>query len=241
MISRPLKLIRSVFRTLVRAPLARWRRIVAPIPTLRSREAYARWAATYPPIPHNALMKIEQQTMLDLMPPLAGLRVLDLACGTGRYGQLAQNHGAALVVGVDNSPPMLARGVLPALALSEMTALPFPTASFDVVICGLALGHLPPARLPFAMAEVARVLCVGGIFLFSDFHPYLSLNGGQRTFTDATGKTLAVEHYVNLPSEYFTLLKSSLMMITNMSEPRSRLGANDVPAVLVLRGEKPVG
>ena len=241
MISRPLQLMRSLVRALIRPPLTRWRRLIAPIPTLRSRDAYARWAATYPPIPHNALMKIEQQTMLDLMPPLAGLRVLDLACGTGRYGQIARTHGAALVVGVDNSTPMLLRGVLPALALSEMTALPFPPASFDVVICGMALGHLPPEQLPLAVAEVARVLGPGGIFLFSDFHPYLSLTGGQRTFTDASGKTLAVEHYVNFPSEYFTLLKSSLMMITNMSEPRSRLGANDVPAVLVLRGEKSAG
>ena len=52
-------------------------------------EAYERWAPTYPPEPHNPLMRAEQREVLTQLPVLAGRRVLDLACGTGRYAALA--------------------------------------------------------------------------------------------------------------------------------------------------------
>ena len=42
------------------------------------------------------------------MPPLAGQTVLDLACGTGRYGLMAQERGARGVISIDNSAAMLA-------------------------------------------------------------------------------------------------------------------------------------
>ncbi|MFN8447416.1 MAG: hypothetical protein U0521_02160 [Anaerolineae bacterium] len=43
-------------------------------------DAYALWAANYPPEVHNPLMEAEQTAMLDPMPSLAGQVVLDLAC-----------------------------------------------------------------------------------------------------------------------------------------------------------------
>ena len=61
--------------------------------TLSSLDAYAQWASTYPPHAHNVLMEAEQAAMTSLFPPMSGKIVLDLACGTGRYGLLAQNAG----------------------------------------------------------------------------------------------------------------------------------------------------
>src|SRR5437762_11975476 len=98
-------------------------------------------------------MEVEQAAMERLMPPLAGRMVLDLACGTGRYGVFAERAGARRVIGADNSAPMLRAGALTA-AEASMTDLPFGARSFDVVICGLALGHLPPERMRRAMQEI---------------------------------------------------------------------------------------
>jgi len=43
---------------------------------------YERWAPLYPPVPHNPLMRAEQQAMREFLANVAGLRALDLACGT---------------------------------------------------------------------------------------------------------------------------------------------------------------
>ena len=60
----------------------------APV-ELPVREAYARWAPSYPAEAHGGYMAVEQEAMLRLLPDLTGAVVLDLACGTGRYAKLA--------------------------------------------------------------------------------------------------------------------------------------------------------
>ncbi|HMI73856.1 MAG TPA: hypothetical protein VK495_04070, partial [Steroidobacteraceae bacterium] len=69
--------------------------------------AYERWAPLYPPVPHNPLMRAEQQAMLEHWPKVAGLRALDLACGSGRYSRLLADANAAEVVALDFCVPML--------------------------------------------------------------------------------------------------------------------------------------
>lgn len=213
-------------------------------PTLSSLDAYALWADGYPPHAHNALMQLEEQAMRDLMPPLEGRDVLDLACGTGRYGRLALERGAQRVTGVDNSLPMLRKGVLAQSTQGTIARLPFAAESFDVVLCGLALGHLPREQVIATIAEVARVLRAGGEFLFSDFHPYLALNGAQRTFRAADGTQYAVAHFVYFPSDYFTWISNSLMIVEGFAEPRippsAELSApgGERPAVLVMRARR---
>ncbi len=83
-----------------------------PFQTLPSRHAYAQWAKTYPAEAHNVLMQVEQTALLDLMPPMQQSRVLDLGCGTGRWGKLALANEATEVIGFDNSLPMLRAGIL---------------------------------------------------------------------------------------------------------------------------------
>lgn len=206
--------------------------------TLPSRQAYARWAKRYPPRPHNRLMEIEQAAMLRLMPPLAGCEVLDLACGTGRYSLIAQEASARRVVGVDDSLPMLRAGGGGLRIEASMTALPFASASFDVIVCGLAVGHLPLDALRGALAEMARVLRPGGEALISDFHPYLSLMGGRRAFTGDDGRAYAVEQHIHIVSDYFAALRTAGMVVLDIAEPRAELYGRQVPACLVIRCER---
>ena len=56
------------------------------------------------------LKRAESYTVLRMVGPLAGKRVLDLACGFGFYTRLLKQHGAAQVMGIDISPEMVRLG-----------------------------------------------------------------------------------------------------------------------------------
>ena len=162
------------------------------------REAYARWAPSYPAEAQGGYMAVEQEAMLRLLPDLTGAVVLDLACGTGRYAKLARARGAAAAIGLDLSPDMLGRARVAAMVISvargDLGALPFRDGAAGVIICGLAVGHL--RDLGGAIAEFGRVLAPGGTLVYSDFHPAAYGAGRRRTFA-ADGREFAVEHHVH--------------------------------------------
>lgn len=202
--------------------------------TLASLDAYAHWAASYPPHAHNALMQAEESAMIAMLPPLAGRTVLDLACGTGRYALIAQQHGAEQVYGLDNSAEMLQRHPLQHTTAQASTGrLPLSNASVDVILCGLALGHLP--RLAESLNEIGRILRRDGFALVSDVHPFLFLNGAQRTFTASDGRAYAVEHYPHLYSAYFEAGRAAHLRITELREPM--LPGGKIPVAVVYRFE----
>ena len=156
-------------------------------------ELYDRWAESYPPVPHNPLMRAEQEVMGRLLPGMSGRCVLDLACGSGRYARLVAAGGAAMVLALDQSWQML-RQVHGAMAVrGKMSSLPFASGSFDAVVCGLAVGHAPD--LEAWMREIARVLAPRGVLLYSDFHPQAVAAGHARTFRDSQGDTHSVPHH----------------------------------------------
>lgn len=167
---------------------------------LANEAAYDLWAEAYPPLPHNPLMRAEQEAVLGLLPDAAGRRALDLACGSGRYGLLLQQRGASLVVGSDLSAGMLARAPLAHRVRADMLSLPFAAASFDLIVSGLAVGHAP--SLDAWMAEVARVLAPGGSLVYSDFHPDAARAGMTRSFTDAAGQRHELLHALHDPDAH---------------------------------------
>jgi SAM-dependent methyltransferase len=160
---------------------------------LLTRELYDRWAESYPPVPHNPLMRAEQEAMRRLWPAMSGRCVLDLACGSGRYARLLAQAGAATVHALDQSWQMLRQVQGAAAVRGNMTRLPFASGSFDAVVCGLAVGHAPD--LEAWMREVARVLAPRGVLVYSDFHPQAVAAGHARTFRDSQGGTHAVPHH----------------------------------------------
>ena len=162
-------------------------------PTSVIRQAYERWAPVYPPVPHNPLMRIEQQVMLEQWPDVAGCLALDLGCGTGRYAKLLAQARAQHVVALDFCAPMLRQVADGSRVQADMMQLPFGNAVFDVVVSGLALGHATDVRR--WMAEVSRVLRPGGVLLYSDFHPEAAQAGLTRSFKDRNQQTCTVPHY----------------------------------------------
>lgn len=222
--------------------LRRLIRVFRPTETLSSLAAYQQWAATYPPAAHNVLMQVEEAAMRSLMPPVAGMAILDLGCGSGRYTQIALGEGARVVIGIDNSPAMLKVNAGLLRVLANLDAVPLPANSVEGVLCGLAIGHIP--RIDRFAAETARVLRPGGWALVSDFHPFVFLNGARRTFTGTDGRTYAVEHYVHLYSDLLAASTAAGLTIDTVLEPRLDAGTvpglGHAPVVIVYRLRKPL-
>jgi SAM-dependent methyltransferase len=98
-------------------------------------------------------------------------RILDAGCGNGRYTRflLQQANLDATITGFDYSQRMLqrARQRLHSDRVSQvaadLTRLPYADASFDAIVCGWVLEHLPDPRP--GLHELARVLCPDGKLL----------------------------------------------------------------------------
>ncbi|HEY3021043.1 MAG TPA: methyltransferase domain-containing protein [Solirubrobacteraceae bacterium] len=126
------------------------------------RAAYDAHAADYARVLDPTLAGVVER-LADLVDVRRGIRLLDLATGTGAVARAAAARGAS-VVGVDISAPMLAvaRRLSPGIDIrrADVHALPFADEEFDVVTCGLALSHFhEPHR---ALGEALRVLRMGG-------------------------------------------------------------------------------
>jgi len=104
------------------------------------------------------------------------LRVLDVACGTGRtLHQLAVAHPALRLYGVDLSPAYirLARRRLEhvaevALAVENAEAMPFADAAFDAVTSVYLFHELPRNTRRAIARELFRVVRPGGVVVIED-------------------------------------------------------------------------
>lgn len=136
-----------------------------PIPTT---EGYGSWAEVYDQ-PGNQLIDLEQPVVREILDGLRRGVALDAACGTGRHSAYLASLGHT-VIGVDSSAAMLerAREKVPDGTFHEadLHDLPLPNDHVDVVVCALALVHVP--ALEPVLAEFVRVLRPGGNLVISD-------------------------------------------------------------------------
>jgi SAM-dependent methyltransferase len=107
-----------------------------------------------------------------------GMRVLDVACGTGVVAVTAARLGAK-VTGLDLTPELLEVATINAkvAALSidfhegDVEQLPFDASTFDVVVS--QFGHMFAPRPEVAIGQMLRVLKPGGTIGFSTWPPEL--------------------------------------------------------------------
>jgi ubiquinone/menaquinone biosynthesis methyltransferase len=116
-----------------------------------------------------------KRRLADMAQLSPGIKVLDLACGTGDIAFEAARRGAR-VTGLDVTHRMLqiakqnqlsSRAPI-SFVTADMSALPFPGATFDVVTTGYGLRNVP--ELSVALEEIHRVLTPGGRLLSLDFN-----------------------------------------------------------------------
>ncbi len=101
--------------------------------------------------------------VVEHVPWRGGEAVLDVGCGSGAYFPYYRQRGAR-VTALDISPAMIAAAQEGAqderLLVGQITALPFPDATFDVVFANHVLFFVPD--IPSALRECHRVLRPGG-------------------------------------------------------------------------------
>jgi len=158
-------------------------------------EGHRIWAASYDAGP-NPLLALETRLLLERVSLLGAPRFVDIACGTGRWMQLAGERGAK-VAGVDFCPEMLLQaarkpGLAGRVSIGDAGCIPLADRTADLTLCSFALGYLPS---PYqAMAEMARVSCKGGRVVVTDLHPCALAAGWQRSFR-WNGQVYAIDHH----------------------------------------------
>lgn len=104
--------------------------------------------------------------------PLDGRAILELGPGPGLTTDWLRPHADALTtIEYDASDAAALAQRLPGVDVrhGDATALPFDTASFDVVLCFTMLHHIPTSDLQDRLlSEARRVLRPGGVFAGSD-------------------------------------------------------------------------
>ena len=191
---------------------------------LNASEAYRLWAPTYSD--ETAISFLEDKVVREMTPPLAGLRLLDVGCGTGRR---IRDSGAATAVGLEPSREMLAAGVFAEgpltgieLAIGDVREMPLRARAFDVIWCRLVLGHLREVRR--AYAELARVADEGATVIVTDFHPAAVEAGHRRSFR-LGDNCIEIEHYVHRVADHVDAAREAGL---NLQGTREAAIGNDV-------------
>ncbi len=142
-----------------------------------ANDPYRQFAPIYDPIVGRFNTGLRELS-LKLHPPTPGMKVLDVACGSGLHLQTYREAGCA-ITGIDKSPSMLgvARknlGEDADLHLGDATNMPFGDDSFDLVTISLAIHEMRQAMREGVTREMKRVLKPDGRILVIDFHtgPY---------------------------------------------------------------------
>jgi SAM-dependent methyltransferase len=183
-----------------------------------ARAGYAAWSPRYDE-PGNPIIALEEPVVWSRLQDAPGGRALDAACGTGRHAVHLVQLGYE-VVGVDLTPEMLTRASqkLPGatFAQADLVNIPAPDATFDVVVCGLALAHV--ADLAAAVAELSRVLRPGGRLVVSALHPFQAYLGWHAPFEEGGRRRFVREHSHN-HGDYFAAFSSSGLSVRSCDEP----------------------
>jgi demethylmenaquinone methyltransferase/2-methoxy-6-polyprenyl-1,4-benzoquinol methylase len=133
-----------------------------------------------------------RRALVDAVAPERGQRLLDVATGTGMVAAELLARAPCTVVGIDQSPQMLAAARARfssedsgrvRLLEGEAEALPFPDASFDGLTFTYLLRYVddPPATI----RELARVIRPGGRIASLEFGipPWLPARAAWRLYT----------------------------------------------------------
>jgi ubiquinone/menaquinone biosynthesis C-methylase UbiE len=189
-----------------------------------SSSTFTRASAGYERVMVPAVFVPWAKDLLDVVALAPGMRVLDVACGTGIVARIAapQVGPTGRVVGVDTNEAMLAVartqpspiGAQVEWRQGDATELPFVDAEFDRVLCQHGLQYVPDRVA--ALREMKRVLAEDGRLALSVFSQSIGYQIFQHTAAKFVGEKAAA-----IMSEPFTLADldelSGLLRIAELS------------------------
>lgn len=160
-------------------------------------------------------------------------RALDVGCGEGRFVRVLAELGA-WVVGLDPTHALLEHGATMAphgpFVRAKGEALPFASESFDLVVTYLSLIDILDFRT--AIAEMARVLEIGGTLLVANLAPHATT--GEGWVKDSVGKRVyfPIDRYME---EFGQWVEWRGVRVVNYHRPLSAYMAAFLGAGLHLR------
>lgn len=189
---------------------------------LSTREGYDRWSAIYDD-EDNPLILLETPRVNDLLGEVAGLRVIDVGCGTGRHTLPLAARGA-FVTAVDFSDGMLQKAAakpgwdrVRVIRQDIEAPLPVDDGAFDRVLCALVVEHI--RKLDLLFNEFARICAPDGFVVISAMHPAMMLRGISARFTDPrTGRDTRPKSHPNAISDFLTAALKAGLILDHISE-----------------------
>lgn len=115
---------------------------------------------------------VEHQLLLDAAPPVAGLRVCDAGCGTGRFAARLDAAGAR-VTGIDRDSAVLAiarKRFTGDLVAGDAQSLPFAEGEFDVTFAVTVCEFTD--NKAGVLAELVRITRPGGHVVIGTLNPH---------------------------------------------------------------------
>ncbi len=147
-----------------------------PLEREPTRALFDRWAETYDADtadPSGPLVGYDDSlyAVIEMVTVGVETKLLDIGIGTGSLASLFEKRVAA-VTGIDVSEQMLVRCAAshPDFRLKEgsFTEIPFPDATFDIVVSSFTFHEVEPDHRVAACSEVARVVRPGGQLVILD-------------------------------------------------------------------------
>jgi cytosine/adenosine deaminase-related metal-dependent hydrolase/SAM-dependent methyltransferase len=224
-----------------------------PTSGVSAKEGYREASAVYDAEP-NPMLSLEQRFLDRLLPPIKGLDVLDLGCGTGRWLARLAGEEPRSLVGVDFSPEMLSQakqklGSTASLVLADCCNIPLPRSSVDLILCSFLASYIQD--LPNFAQQVRRLLRPGGSIFLTDLHPTTTATLGWRRGFNVQGSFADIATYTRPFGEVFRSfeafgMETEALLEPHFGDPESNLfnragrrdafkAASDLPAIYILQ------
>ncbi|WP_232695693.1 class I SAM-dependent methyltransferase [Brevibacillus daliensis] len=121
---------------------------------------------------------IEQPALRSCLPPLKGLKVLDLGCGGGQFARYCMDQGALAVTGVDLSKNMLeyahTHNDLAGITYihGALEDIELPTNYYDLIVSSLVMDYVRDYES--VVKKITQALSDRGYFVYSTLHPHIT-------------------------------------------------------------------
>lgn len=184
-------------------------------------DPFALWAEVYDQ-QSNPLLSLEKDFLLQLLPGIRGLDVVDMGCGTGRWLEYLGSEFPRSLCGIDKSREMLMRaeakvGRAASLYCADCTSTPLATSSTDLCLASFVLSHVP--NLAEFVRELARILRPGGTAFISDVHPDTAAALGWNRAFRYCDRSIPLRTYERYISEVLVKLREHGFRVAARLEP----------------------
>ncbi len=183
---------------------------------------------------------------LRMLPPTAGMKVLDVGCGTGA-NLVPYVEAGCEAFGLDASDAMLSQarkrlGERAQLILCDASSMAYDDGMFDLVRASMFLHELPPNVAGDVIREMVRVTTPGGSLVLVDFATKgLTLKGrGLRVISMIAERIAGREHHRNCRAYLGARGIPGLTVASPLTEVGSRVvGGGNMGIYVFTKGKGP--